>query len=440
MDDKERAKEIFWAGVEAVQPNQLLRHHIAISEGILTICGHTYSLSEVRHIYVVGAGKASAAMANAIENILGSYISTGLVTTKYQHTLPLNTIKIRESAHPVPDENCVEAVQETLQLLRKAGEGDVVICLISGGASALWCDVPDNLSLQTIQATFDLLIKSGASIHEINTVRKHLSQVKGGQLIRYCGGAHIYALIISDVPGDDPGIIASGPTVADASTFTDAYYILGKYNLITRIPDDIRLYIENGMQGILSETPKPGDSVFDKTINRIIGNNQIALQAAAQKANDLGYITYILPELVTGEAVEEAKKLVQMASGYTGEKPVCFLQGGETTVHVTGKGKGGRNQHFVLTAIKELQQSRNKHLVENIVLLSGGTDGTDGPTEAAGGIIDAKTLIRVKQQHLSVDTYLNNHDSWDFLKQTDSLLITGPTQTNVMDLMMVLLK
>jgi glycerate-2-kinase len=380
-------------------------------------------------------------MAVETEKIFGEYIRDGLVTTKYGHALTTRKIRIKEAAHPVPDENCIMAVAETRQLLNKVTPDDLIICLISGGASALWCDVPAGASLREIQTMFEELIKSGAAIGEINTVRKHLSCIKGGQLIRYCGGAKIISLIISDVPGDDLTVIASGPTVADASTFGDAYAVLLKYNLLSRLPQSISGHIEKGIQGMIEETPKPGDLLFKNTVNKIIGNNKIALLAAAGSAEALGYHTLIIPQLITGDAEEEAKKLITLAANYEGEKPVCILQGGETTVNVTGKGKGGRNQHFVLAALNELQKLQNENSSDEITILSGGTDGTDGPTDATGAVADRDTVNKAAQKNLSIQQYLNNHDAYHFFETTTgSLLITGPTQTNVMDIMMAIVE
>ena len=440
MTGRQKALRIFTTALEAVQPERLLKQHISISPDLIRICGEELYLDRIQHIYIIGAGKASAAMARAIENILDAQIYKGLVVTKYHHTMPTTRIKITEAAHPVPDEHCVLAVKETLKLLKEATINDVIICLISGGASALWCDVPEDLTLQDIQTTFDLLIRSGASIHEINAVRKHLSEIKGGQLIRHCNGARVFTLMISDVPGDDPAVIASGPTVADHSTFKDALDVLVKYNLMTAVPAGIKAYIENGANGNCEETPKPGDAIFQNTTNLIIGNNHMALEAAVRMSENLGYHAQIVQDLITGNAEEGAKNLLARTYAYTGKKPVCIIQGGETTVNVSGGGKGGRNQHFVLAALKELQCLHDEYLKNHITILSGGTDGTDGPTQAAGGLADCETIQLAAQKNLSVDTYLHNHDSYHFLMQTQSLLITGPTQTNVMDIMMVLLE
>lgn len=352
--ERKHALAIFQAAVEAVQPGRLLPSHISVDKDTLSICQQSFSLSATRHIYVIGAGKASAAMAVETEKIIGSLIKDGVVVTKYGHSLPTQRIKIIEGAHPVPDRNCVEAVNQTISLLKNAGPDDLVICLLSGGASALWCDLLPGISMEDTQTVFDLLIKSGAGIQEINTVRKHLSRIKGGQLIRHCGGAKLFSLIISDVPGDDLSVIASGPTTADSSSFVDVFCILNNHQLLEKLPVDVRTYLEKGVNGTIAETPKQGDHLFNSTYNIIIGSNSAALNAAAEKARALGYIVHQRNEIITGDTVTEAKAFISQLLEHKGEKPVCFLQGGETTIKVTGNGKGGRNQHFVLSALKEI--------------------------------------------------------------------------------------
>lgn len=438
--EREDAVRIFQAATAAVQPGRLLREHISLSNSFIALGGQQIVRHSIDHIYIVGAGKAAAAMAVETESLLGSLITDGIVTTKYGHALATNRIKVLEAAHPTPDENSVKAAALTVDLLKKATAKDLIICLISGGASALWCDLPPGTTLSEVQTTFDLLIQSGASIQEINTIRKHLSAIKGGQLVRYCGGAKIVSLIISDVPEDKLDVIASGPTAGDASTFADAYAILLKYNLTSRLPRSIMDYMEKGLRGVVAETPKPGDPLFKNTINRIIGSNRVAVQAAQIEAQALGYQTYVIPEVITGDAEAEAQKLVAMTSQYKGDSPLCIIQGGETTVKVTAQGKGGRNQHFALAALESLRDVRELGWPHDITILSGGTDGTDGPTDAAGGVVDKDTLSVALQNGLVFETYLRNQDAYHFLQQTGSLLITGPTQTNVMDIMIAIVK
>lgn len=438
MKERQQAIQIFRAAIAAVQPAQLLRQHLAVRDDALLIGDQSFSRTAFGRIYVIGAGKAAAAMAVETEAILGALIADGLVTTKYGHSLPTERIRVVEAAHPVPDNNGVQAVAQTLRLLEKATPDDLVICLISGGASALWCDLPPGLTLPDVQATFDQLIRSGAAIGEINTVRKHLSAIKGGQLLRHCGGARVFSLIISDVPTDELAVIASGPTVADASTFQDAKAILVHHKLFSVLPPGIQRHLNRGLAGAIAETPKPGDSLFANTVNQVIGSNAMAVRAAANQARALGYHTHIVSQPVTGAAEAEAENLVALAATYQGGKPVCIIQGGETTVNVTGRGKGGRNQHFALAALNALKARQQDPALSGLTLLSGGTDGTDGPTEATGAVVDRQTLALAIQKNLSIDAYLTNQDAYHFLAQTDSLLITGPTQTNVMDIMLAI--
>lgn len=397
----------------------------------------TIPVRAFRHIYVVGAGKAAAAMAAETEAILGDLVRGGVVTTKWGHAVPTKRIKVVEAAHPTPDEAGIRAVDKTIALLRQVTPDDLVICLLSGGASALWCDPPPGITLADMQAINEGLLRSGASIGAINTVRKHLSRIKGGRLVHYCRGARVVSFIISDVPGDGLDSIASGPTVADVSTFEEAFSILGGYGLMEGLAPRVAAHMEKGRKGLIPETPKPGDPLFRNTCNLIIGNNRLALLAAEKEAKCLGYHTLVVPEPVTGDAEEEARRLVALATSPAGQRPLCILQGGEPTVKVTGSGKGGRNQHFALAALHAMSSLGGDDL-SNLVILSGGTDGTDGPTDAAGGVVDADTLRRAASLGLSIREFLENHNAYPFLKQTGSLLLTGPTQTNVMDIMMAI--
>lgn len=431
----QHAREIFNASIRAVLPSELLGIEIIQEDTAIKISGESFSKEKFPSLYVIGAGKASAAMAVEVEKRLINFITEGIVTTKYQHGLPTSKIKTIEASHPIPDESSVSAARKTISLLKKVKQNDLVICLISGGASSLWCDLPPGISLSDLQLTFDILINSGARIEEINTVRKHLSKIKGGQLLSHCLGARVFTLLISDVPSDDLAAIASGPTVPDPTTFHDAYAVLDKYNLLDSIPNSILQHIKNGVQGSVPETLKPEDFNSSIVKNKIIGSNQLALEAAARKARELGYEVHILPEKITGIADEEARKFVASAQKYAGKKPTCLIAGGEPTLKVKGHGKGGRNQHFVLEALKEMQKQGNN----SIVVLSGGTDGTDGPTDAAGAVADLSTLSLAIQRNLSLNDYLENNDSYHFFQQTQGLIFTGPTQTNVMDVMIALI-
>jgi len=438
MTTRNNAIKIFKAAVAAVHPEKLVPAHLFIQDDSLHIFYQQFLLTKLPDIYVIGAGKASAAMAKAVEDILGKKITAGLVIAKNDHSLPLKNIVCIEAAHPVPNEQGLAATAATIQLLKQVKENDIIICLISGGASSLWIDAPPGASITDVQQTFELLLKSGASIDEVNTIRKHLSSIKGGQLLRHAPKANWFSLIISDVPGDDLSVIASGPTVPDHTTFEDVNGLLQQYNLRSQLPPSILQHFENTNKILTAETPKSGDPIFKQVVNTIIGSNAIALETAAATAKELGYhIAFINPGL-TGDAATVGRELIHTAKKYSGTKPACFLSGGETTVTVTGKGKGGRNQHLVLSALLELEAMADQKFSNTITFLSAGTDGTDGPTDAAGAIADGETLSMVYKKQLDAQHYFEDNDSYHFFEQTGSLIITGATQTNVMDLVVVI--
>lgn len=430
------AEEIFRYALEAVAPENLVRRAISRKDSYLYIQGQEINLNHINRIFVAGAGKATAPMAKAIEEIAGDVISSGLIIVKYGHSVALARIRTIEAGHPVPDEKGISATQEMIRLMSQAGENDLVIMLLSGGGSALLADVPPKATLKDLQACFDLLLKSGASILEMNTVRKHLSQVKGGGLAKHIYPATLVTLILSDVTGDPLDVIASGPTVPDPSSFADAWSVIQRYGLEERIPPVIRQHLLQGLTGNLLETPKSEDDLFSAVSNYIIGSNTIALEAARQKATQMGFYTIIAGSAISGDAKQVVNQLLAIARNAAADptlkKPVCLLMGGETTVTITGDGLGGRNQEFALTAALQLQQG------EQIVILSAGTDGTDGPTDAAGAMIDADTVARARGKGLDAALFLNNNDSYHFFRQAGGHIITGPTRTNVMDIMLAL--
>ena len=439
MTAREKAIQIFETAVAAVQPNQLMPAQLFIYQNWLHIFDKQFLLSEIPNIYIIGAGKASAAMAATAEAILGNFITAGMVVTKYGHVLSLQKITCMEAAHPVPDEAGIEATKKIIQLLQQAGKNDIVICLLSGGASSLWIDIPDNATLPDLQATFNILLHCGATIEEINTIRKHLSAIKGGQLLQHAPKANWFSFIISDVPGDDLSVIASGPTVADNSSFADVKNIVEKYALINQLPASILKHINDGVKGWVNETPKPGDTIFKQVQNKIIGNNSIALQAAEKKAKEFGYHIALVDGNMKGDAATIGNKIINRCEKYSGGKPACMLFGGETTVKVTGKGKGGRNQQLALSALVQLAQKEDSNLNHQLTLLSAGTDGTDGPTDAAGAITDKEILRLTLEKRLEAPRYLDDNDAYHFFEQTGGLIKTGATQTNVMDLVVVLI-
>ncbi|MBW1695958.1 MAG: glycerate kinase [Deltaproteobacteria bacterium] len=431
------AIKIFHRGLEAVEPAAAVKRNCRLTDGMLRIGKSTFDLSKIDNIYVVGTGKASAPMAAAIEDILGERIAKGIVNVKYGHVAQLKTVKLIEAGHPIPDENGQAGAQSILNLVNDAGKNDLVVCLISGGGSALLPLPFQGLTLKDKQDTTDVLLACGATIHEINAIRKHLSAVKGGRLAKAAFPATIVSLMLSDVIGDNLDVIASGPTVPDSSTFKDCMNIFSKYSIINRLPRAVVDHIEAGISGTIPETPKPDDPVFEKTHNLVIGSNIDAIRAAKKEAEALGYRTLVLSSMIEGETREVALVHGALArevlrTGNPLPAPACILSGGETTVTLKGDGLGGRNQEFALAAALDIAGH------DRIVVLSGGTDGNDGPTDAAGAIADNNTLKRAEKMNLSPHMFLEKNDSYHFFEKLGDLFKTGPTNTNVMDLRIIL--
>ncbi|NOQ66207.1 MAG: DUF4147 domain-containing protein [Desulfobacterales bacterium] len=435
---RQQARNIFDAALRAVDPEEAILNHVKIADGVLTVGERELLLKDYNRIFIVGAGKADAPMAMAVERLLGQHISEGIIVVKDGHGLPLTRIRIHEASHPVPDERGVSGTEEILSLVRNADEHDLVICLISGGGSALLVAPAEGISLKDKQEVTQLLLDCGATIHEMNTVRKHLSRVKGGGLAHVAHPATVVSLILSDVIGDDLDVIASGPTMTDSSTFPDAKQVLNRYELWDRVPDSVRKHFERGVNREIEDTPKPGATAFQKDLWELVGTNLQALKAARLEAERLGFNTLILSGMIEGETrdvamVHSAIAKEAVHSGNPLSPPLCILSGGETTVTMKGKGKGGRNQEFVLASAIAIDGE--KHMV----ILSGGTDGTDGPTDAAGAITDGDTLVRARAKGLDPLDYLHRNDSYTFFESLDDLLITGPTRTNVMDVRIMLI-
>lgn len=428
---------IFQSGLQAVAPGAAIKKCCQLQREILTVDGQSYDLAQFTRILVLGAGKAGASMAKAIEEILGNRVSEGIITVKYGHLDNLQKIKTYEAAHPVPDGNGHLAAQAIYNLASSADVKTLVICLISGGGSALMPLPVNGVTLPDKGETTKVLLACGATIHEVNAVRKHLSVIKGGGLARAVYPATLITMILSDVVGDDLDSIASGPCVPDPRTFLDCLAILKKYSIEDQIPASVLNYIKSGVAGIVPETPKAGQDFFARTQNVIVGCNFNALIKAKEKAEELGYNTILLSSLLEGETRQVAVFHMAIAKeiwlhGYPVPKPACLLSGGETTVTIKGSGKGGRNQEFVLAAALAMKG------VENIVVLSAGTDGTDGPTDAAGAFADSGTMQRAAENGLDSQKFLENNDSYHFFDILDDLYKTGPTNTNVMDLRIIL--
>ena len=434
---RQYAAVIFNAGIRAVDPEVCVHRHLRIVDDRLRVGERAYPLEKINRIFVVGAGKASAAMAVAVEAVLGDRINQGLVITKYGHAVPLTRIKVMEAAHPVPDENGVKATIALLNLVATAGPEDLVLCLISGGGSALTPAPAEGISLADKQAVTELLLGCGATIHEINTIRKHLSRIKGGRLCQQANGAAVVSLILSDVIGDNLDIIASGATAPDPSRFTDALALIERFGLQEKIPQAVGAFLSRGARGDVPETAKPDDPVFNHVENLIVGSISEALLAAESEARKRGFNPLVLTSMIQGEAADVAKVLCAVAKEIRRSNrpipvPACLLSGGETTVTLKGQGLGGRNMELALAAAVELAG------VQRTLLLSAGTDGTDGPTDAAGAFADGTTVRRATAMGLKPDAYLADNDSYRFFEQVEDLLITGPTRTNVMDLQIVL--
>ncbi|HEX4595605.1 MAG TPA: glycerate kinase [Bryobacteraceae bacterium] len=426
------ALRIFKAALRAAAPGEAVLRHVKLVRNVLSAGRKQYRLASFRNIYVIGAGKASAAMAQAIERLLGERITGGLINIKYGHSTKLHRIELNECGHPIPDRNGELGAQRIAEIARQAGADDLVVCLISGGASALLPLPAPPVTLEEKQETTRLLLHCGANIHELNCVRKHISAVKGGQLAQLAYPATVLALILSDVIGDDLDVIGSGPTVPDRSTFAEARAILAKYGIAGKVPKPVR----DRLNGNSAETPKPGDKIFDNVQNLIVGSNRLAVDAAAEQARALGYRTLVLSTMIEGETRDVARMHAAIAkeiraSGRPVKPPACVISGGETTVTIRGSGLGGRNQEFALAAALDIAG------LKNVVVLSAGTDGTDGPTDAAGAIADGSTIAR---SELNAAAYLANNDSYHFFESLGDLIKTGPTGTNVADVRIMLLQ
>ena len=432
------ARRVFAAALAAVDPRAAMRRHLRV-EGQWLLAGPArFDLPSLRRVIVVGAGKAGAAMAGAVEEILGDRVAGGLVNVKAGHTAPLRRVRLCEAAHPVPDEAGVEGARRMLALLRDAGEGDLVIACISGGGSALLPLPAEGLGLPDKQEVTRRLLACGATIREINAVRKHLSAMKGGLLARAAAPAAVLACIISDIIGDPLDAIASGPTAADPTTFADALGILDRYGLREKVPAAARAHLEAGARGERPETPKPGDPIFTRVTNVLVANNTQAVEAAEVEAKQLGLHALVLSTTVDGETREVARVHAAVARevrtfGRPVAPPACVISGGETTVTLRGEGKGGRNQEFVLAAALALEG------VPGAVVFSAGTDGTDGPTDAAGAVADGETCARARSLGLDPQAHLDHNDAYPLFHALGDLVITGPTLTNVMDLRLLLI-
>lgn len=427
------ALRIFRAALKAADPERAVLRYLKLDGQTLVVGRRRYSLGHFDRIQVVGAGKASAAMARAVERVLGKRLAGGFVNVPHGSQLRTRHVELNESGHPIPDERGLSGAQRIAEIARGATERDLLICVISGGASALMPDPSPPVTLADTQETTRQLLACGANIHELNAVRKHISVLKGGQLAKLAWPATVIALILSDVVGDDLDVIGSGPTVPDRSTFSDARRIFEKYAI--RPPESVRARVELAAQ----ETPKPGDPSLARVQNLIVGSNRLAIDAAAQQARALGYRTLVLSTFIEGETRDVASMHAAimkeiLTSGRPVRPPACVLSGGETTVTIRGKGLGGRNQEFVLAAAIALAG------FGPFTVFSAGTDGADGPTDAAGAVADEHSIGRARESGLDPRRMLADNDSYHFFESAGGLVKTGPSGTNVMDVRILLIR
>ncbi|MFN8524326.1 MAG: glycerate kinase [Chloroflexota bacterium] len=435
-EQRETAAAVMMAALEAVEPGEAVRRALRRDGHRLSLDGREYDLRSCRRVIVVGAGKASAPMAAAVEDVLGSVVSGGLVVVKYGHTARTTRVTLREAGHPIPDEAGAAGTAEIAQMLGTTAEDDLVIVVISGGGSALLSLPAEGISLADIQRTTDLLLREGATINELNTVRKHLDSVKGGGLARLAQPARLIALVLSDVVGNPLDVIASGPTVPDASTFEDACTIVDRLGVWDRLPTSVARRLRAGRGGSLPDTPKDGDPMFERTQTVVVGSNTIAAEAAIAEARRRGLNALLLSTYVEGEAREVAKVVAALAREERAEArplplPCCLVLGGETTVHVRGQGVGGRNQELALAAAEKISG------LPDVIIAALATDGNDGPCDAAGALVDGQTIARARALDIDPDHHLADNDAYNFFGPLGDLLLTGPTNTNVNDLLFV---
>jgi glycerate-2-kinase len=429
-----KAADIFHAVLKAIDPCGLIKERIDQIRSV-------YRERNYGRLYLISFGKAAYPMTKVVSDFADDLLTKGIMVTKYGHVLEAGVshkIDVFEAAHPVPDLQGVLATERVIGLLEKADSGTLVVCLISGGGSALLVAPHKDISLAEKQQITQLLLKAGANIQELNTVRKHLSRIKGGRLAEIAYPARVISLILSDVVGDPLDVIASGPTSPDQTTFQDALKVIKLHDLGDKIPEKARLILIRGAAGEIPETPKEGNPVFVRVQNIIVGSNKKAIETAKREAQSQGYKTTIISAELQGEARDAAtwlaRKAIEVRRGLAGRSQgkICLISGGETTVTVRGSGLGGRNTELALAFAQEIKG------MKGITLLSAGTDGTDGPTDAAGAIVDGGTIERAEAAGINPGDYLKNNDSYHFFKAAGGLFITGPTGTNVMDLQIIL--
>ncbi|MFQ5897097.1 MAG: glycerate kinase [Candidatus Methylomirabilia bacterium] len=430
---RDAALAVFQAGLEAGEVRSVLEQAVSLDGPRLRLGPGVFDLASVRRLLVLGAGKASGAMAGHLEELLGERIARGLVVVKDGYTAPTSRIRQVEAGHPIPDERGFSAAAELLELACEAREDDLVVMLISGGGSALTPAPVPPITLTEKQALTRQLLAAGATITELNAVRKHISQLKGGHLAKTSFPAPVVSLILSDVVGDRLDVIASGPTAPDETTYEEALAILDRFGLTERVAATVRCHLERGARGEVAETPKAADPVFSRVSNYIVGTNRLVVEAAEARARALGFNSHVLTRSLAGEARETARQFAALAREISSRgapipRPACVIAGGETTVTLRGNGVGGRCQEFCLAAALELQG------VSDVMILAAGTDGSDGPTDAAGALADGETVRRGRELGVEASAALEANDSYHFFSPLNDLVTTGPTNTNLLDL------
>ncbi len=433
---KRLLKALIQSSLDAADPAKAMKQSIIRKNHQLFVNGVQYDLSQYQRIVCVGAGKASAHMAKTLEGILGRYLEGGMVIVKDGYGAKTQHVQIVEANHPLPDARGVRGTKQILKLVQSLTKQDLLIVLLSGGASSLLCAPAPGLTLTDKRRTTNLLMRSGADIHELNTVRKHLSAIKGGQLAQ-ATSAKILTVIMSDVMGDDLATIGSGPTVPDPTTCQEAKTILEQYEILDHVPVNVRKHLKLGIKGHVPETWKNRGRLSSRYQSITLANNQTAIAGIAKKAKQFGLRPHLLDSHLQGEAKDLGTILGAMAKdmrefGNPVRPPACLIAGGEPTVTVTGKGMGGRVQECVLAAAQELAG------LTNVVVAGFGTDGTDGSTDVAGAMVDGKTVERAKKKKISIQTMLERHDSHTFFNQVGGHIITGPTHTNVNDIYLII--
>jgi hydroxypyruvate reductase len=432
------AERLRQAALRAVDPERAVRRFFD-AEGRLVVAGRSYEAGRFPRVWLVAVGKAALAMAAPIAEYFASRLAGGLVVTKDGHVdrALAGSVRVLEAGHPVPDERSLAAGRELQALLGAVGSDDLVVLLLSGGGSALLTLPADDITLDALRATTDALLRTGATIHELNSVRKHLDRLKGGGVLGLVPGATVVTLALSDVVGDDPSVIASGPSVPDPSTFAQALDVVERYGLRDRLPASVVTRLERGARGAVPETPKPGDAAFERSVYAVVAGNRQAAEAAVNMARELGFEAWLCTTELSGEAREVGRSVAGLARQVRSQKrpgvrPSCLVLGGETTVTVRGSGRGGRNQELALAAALALED------VSDVLVSAFGTDGTDGPTDAAGAVATGDTVARARSRGLDPAKYLAENDAYHCFAALADLIVTGPTGTNVSDLVIVL--